>query len=479
MKLKGPFPRRLIVSAILILSASLYAAAATITVSNTNDGGPGSLRQAIADASSGDMIDFGLSNCPCTIFMTSTTYAINKDLTIAGPGAIQLILDGFAIADVNNRKIFTVISGNVVLDGMTLTHTGGLSSGGVFNAATLTVTNCVISNHVFSSSGGISNSGTLFVLNSTITGNGGSGVQTNGSATITNSTLSHNANASGGGIRLFGGTVTVVNSTITGNRAGAGPGLSGGGIRIEAGTMSLDNTIVAGNFRDNGSTVDDISGSIASARFNVIGDAATSGGIVHGTDGNIVGNSGSGTIPTASILDPSLAMNGGETPTHALATGSPALNAGNDAFAVDANANPLTTDQRGAGFARIVSGTVDIGAFEAPLADADGDGVPDANDNCVSTSNPDQFDTDADGLGDACDSDDDNDGAPDGSDNCPLISNPDQADFDLDGIGDTCDPQTGPPSNKEQCKNGSWARFNFPRVFANQGDCVQFVIFGL
>ncbi len=36
-------------------------------------------------------------------------------------------------------------------------------------------------------------------------------------------------------------------------------------------------------------------------------------------------------------------------------------------------------------------------------------------------------------------------------------------------------PQIGPPTNKDQCKNGGWQRFNFPRTFKNQGDCIQFV----
>ncbi|MDQ3684527.1 MAG: hypothetical protein M3430_02860, partial [Acidobacteriota bacterium] len=53
----------------------------------------------------------------------------------------------------------------------------------------------------------------------------------------------------------------------------------------------------------------------------------------------------------------------------------------------------------------------------------------------------------------------------DTTDNCPLAANADQADFDMDGIGDTCDPQTGPPSNKEQCKDGGWMRFDFPPRF--------------
>ena len=56
--------------------------------------------------------------------------------------------------------------------------------------------------------------------------------------------------------------------------------------------------------------------------------------------------------------------------------------------------------------------------------DDDDDGIPDTADNCPLVSNPDQADTDGDGLGDACDPDDDNDGIPDNEDNCPKVANP-------------------------------------------------------
>jgi C1A family cysteine protease len=71
--------------------------------------------------------------------------------------------------------------------------------------------------------------------------------------------------------------------------------------------------------------------------------------------------------------------------------------------------------------------------------DSDGDGVPDIVDNCPSDYNPDQTDTDGDGIGDACDDDDDNDTVADASDNCPTVPNPDQLDTDGDGQGDACD----------------------------------------
>ncbi|MCH8878021.1 MAG: thrombospondin type 3 repeat-containing protein [Chloroflexi bacterium] len=129
------------------------------------------------------------------------------------------------------------------------------------------------------------------------------------------------------------------------------------------------------------------------------------------------------------------------------------------------------------------------------IIDTDEDGVPDVEDNCPDVPNPDQLDTDTDGLGDACDEDDDNDGLldedeailgtdpldpdtdddglsdgdevvlgtdplnpdtdddgfSDGDDNCPTTANPDQADFDEDGVGDACDncPTTANPDQAD------------------------------
>lgn len=75
-----------------------------------------------------------------------------------------------------------------------------------------------------------------------------------------------------------------------------------------------------------------------------------------------------------------------------------------------------------------------------PINDPDGDGVCGAVDNCDAAANADQADTDADSIGDACDTDADNDGISDDIDNCPTQSNANQADADNDAIGDNCDP---------------------------------------
>src|SRR5262249_48293133 len=70
-------------------------------------------------------------------------------------------------------------------------------------------------------------------------------------------------------------------------------------------------------------------------------------------------------INTDPILGP-LAYYGGPTPTHILKVGSPAIDAGDPNFV-----SPPSTDQRGVGFARLVNGRIDIGAFERQASDID------------------------------------------------------------------------------------------------------------
>jgi len=75
-----------------------------------------------------------------------------------------------------------------------------------------------------------------------------------------------------------------------------------------------------------------------------------------------------------------------------------------------------------------------------PIIDTDNDGVPDVNDNCPTTPNTDQADSNNNRVGDACDvPDTDGDGVGDPIDNCPTTPNPGQEDTDGDGVGDACD----------------------------------------
>jgi Thrombospondin type 3 repeat len=101
-------------------------------------------------------------------------------------------------------------------------------------------------------------------------------------------------------------------------------------------------------------------------------------------------------------------------------------------------------------------GVDDIHVDGTPLgpSDGDGDGIPDASDNCAESANTDQADADGDGLGDACDPDRDGDAIPEETDNCPGMANPDQADADGDGLGDACDATPGTTSGK--ATGGGW-----------------------
>src|SRR6266511_885838 len=81
----------------LFFAVALLAHAATITVTNTNDSGAGSLRQALIDASDGDTITFAVSG---TIVLTSGELLVDKSITIPGPGAGRLAVDGNATSRV-------------------------------------------------------------------------------------------------------------------------------------------------------------------------------------------------------------------------------------------------------------------------------------------------------------------------------------------------------------------------------------------
>ena len=133
----------IVVLALLVVTGDGgQVSAATFTVTNTNDSGPGSLRQAIADANSSDTITFDSGILPGTITLTTGRLNINKDLTIQGPGASDLAIDGN-----NASRVFTICCGmTVTITGVTIQNgfTGG-NGGGIANLATLAITNSTIS----------------------------------------------------------------------------------------------------------------------------------------------------------------------------------------------------------------------------------------------------------------------------------------------------------------------------------------------
>ena len=141
----------------------------TLTVTNTNDSGPGSLRAEIAAAKTNTTIVFDPS-VEGTITLTSGELDITSNLTIQGPGADNLTVSGGG-----NSRVFEVgpkakvtLSGLTISNGLNFILAGNFSEGGgVFNHGTLTVSGCTLSDNLAGSGGGgIYNAGTLTVSNS-------------------------------------------------------------------------------------------------------------------------------------------------------------------------------------------------------------------------------------------------------------------------------------------------------------------------
>ncbi|MEM9542618.1 MAG: DUF4347 domain-containing protein [Cyanobacteria bacterium P01_E01_bin.42] len=233
---------------------------------------------------------------------------------------------------------------------------GGDDGGAIFNdGGVVTLENSTIRNNTALDEGGaIANlNGQVIINGSTINSNISQGTTTDGGVLendganarliVNSSTLSGNQGDQGGAIRnRNGGTVAVNNSTITQNTALT----NGGGIYNDGsgGTFTVRNSILAGNTGPN----PDVSGAITGDANNLIGNTTGSTGSIGGTN-DIVD-----TRPLDQILNTTLAANGlleRDPFTHALATGSPAIDAGDSTF---------TTDQRGA----VAIGVPDIGAYE-------------------------------------------------------------------------------------------------------------------
>ena len=229
----------------LTCAAGLFASPTTIIVTNTNDNGAGSLRQALVDANDGDTIDAtGISG---VITLTTGQLLVDKSVTINGPGADMLAIDGNAASVV--FFIFRNLPGETVtISGLTIRNgSGGSFGGGIENEETLTVTNSTISGNVVGElGGGIGNSGTATIINTIISGNSasqGGGIYNPGMMTVINSTISGNmGRSSGGACATADGTLEITNSTLSDNSADVGGGIENGG-----GTITITNTTVSGN----------------------------------------------------------------------------------------------------------------------------------------------------------------------------------------------------------------------------------------
>jgi CSLREA domain-containing protein len=403
----------------LLLAAALFAGlaavlptsvarAATITVNTTNDevnnDGDCSLREAIIAANTDTAVDA----CPAgsgadTIRLPAGNYVlsiagaiedaaqtgdldITEDLTLTGAGRANTTIDANGL-----DRVIQIFGSTVEIAGVTLT--GGntnpqagsgiyLGAGGALTLNASRVTNNASQRGIYALSSAVS----LNVINSRIDNNVGGGIYTLAPTTIVNSVISNNNDDSSGGGIYAEVTLTIVNSTISGNSADThGGGLlsnsttqlynvtianntadsdangvgEGGGIFVNSGTLTVRNSIIAGNFDNSPSTQHpDCSGTLTSQGYILV-ENTTLCTIVGSPFGNITG--------VSPDLGP-LQNNGGNTLTHALLAGSPAIDAGNPLGCADENSIDLTIDQRS--YARPIDGDgdgnarCDMGAYE-------------------------------------------------------------------------------------------------------------------
>jgi hypothetical protein len=218
---------------------------------------------------------------------------------------------------------------------------------------------------------------TVKVTNSTFAGNSATG------GSVGSSSSGYGGNAFGGGIGAQNqNSLRLVNDTIAQNRATAGTGYgggsdgtaNGGGINNVGGNsaVQLVNTLIAqntANVSGAGSASNDVNGTFNSLGHNFVGNVDGASGFSSALHDQLGSASGSGLLNPQ--FDPSgLTNNGGPTKTLALVAYSPAINTGDNAVTSSSTLlaslgiSPLSTDQRGSGFARKVDGTVDIGAYE-------------------------------------------------------------------------------------------------------------------
>lgn len=393
--------------------------AASIPVTNCNDDGAGSLRDAVAHAVSGDTVDLGGLSCS-TITLTSGAIEIPQDdlaVKYIGSGTHPTI-DGGGL----QRVFHHTGAGTLEIDGLTVTHgkyagdpalggcifsngdvyllgttvnacqargtggtTQGAKGGGVFAQGMIRTLESRITGNVASTTqsavlawgGGLFSGTGLAVSDSVISGNQtspyepglgtGGGALAIGDSVVSGSAVYGNQADTGGGLALFGNSAQVVDSTISTNNSGSSA------LLFDAGTSTLSNSTVA--FNTAGAFTAGVASSYALALYSsIVADNRMFGGgatqdlnaaTVLGSHNLIVSSTN---VPPGSLNDDPallpLAANGGFAPTHALSPQSPAIDQG--------DAQGLTTDQRGTGYARVVGLAADIGAFERQGAQ-DGD----------------------------------------------------------------------------------------------------------
>ncbi|HYE31855.1 MAG TPA: right-handed parallel beta-helix repeat-containing protein, partial [Methylomirabilota bacterium] len=309
-------------SAMMLVSAGLLMAAQTeaVEVQNTNDSGPGSLRQAVLDAPAGDTITFAPELSGQAIKLTSGSIVIDKNLTFVGPGASKLKIQ--RDSELSFRLFFVVNSSQISFSGLTFAN-GSETLGGSAVRTTagsrLEVRGCVFSDNFNWYAGAILSNGELLVdgcsfVNNRVRNEGGAIFAVGG--VVRNSTFYANEGRSGAAI-FSTGSMAVDHCTFVGHDTNPNDPTI-----LNRGALQISNSIFANS----------VAPGIRNSDFSTFTPTGVNFCTTEPVQGFItVPLTGEGGLNLAA-----LALNRGETPTFALLENSVAIDAAvNSTIGVD------------------------------------------------------------------------------------------------------------------------------------------------
>jgi hypothetical protein len=394
-----------------------------VSVTNCDDGGPGSLREVYFNAVDGDTID--LTQLSCSTISLTTGIALTNSgaahyVTLIGPGRDHLTIDGgnsnrvlvhngegylrlidlsitrgsyigyygggciYSYGGVHTEQV-NISQCSLFSGGSDRAYGGAIYSRGRTVLVATAITDSTAHSASANSGGGGVCADSIAIIGSTISGNTattednnhiarGGGVLSTADTQVYYSTIANNTADNGGGLSLFGlaaSVMTIIDSTISGNHAHR----LAGGVYSVSGPLLISNSTIAANAATLG----------VGAGVFVFSDTSVVSSIIAGnTSPDPQGTTDIGsTIPVTIIgannliieatmplppdtihADPLLGQlqdNGGFTPTHALLPGSPGIDQGLQ--------SGLAFDQRGAPYVRVFGVSADIGAFERQAPD--------------------------------------------------------------------------------------------------------------
>jgi hypothetical protein len=313
-----------------------------------NDSGVMTLADSLVTRNSAGWYGAGIYSDEGAVTLTDSTVSDNETTSSSSCGG-GIYADHAAL----------MLSGSTVSGNLTSEDGGGIWA--ISKKVTLN-RSAILRNCAGENGGGIyaTGLGELMIMADTVVADNearvsGGGVYIHSGLTVTNSTVTGNVAIEGGGLYTRRGKLTLTNSTVFGNKAiDNGGGVDGHDI---PNGVRLNNAIVANNTRGPVEG-DDVRGILDPASsHNLIGDANSSGGLLDGVHGNIVG--------ADALLTPVTTRDGSSVLYYVPRVDSPAIGGGSNNFAVGPDGSPLTLDQ--AGWARVARGVVDIGSVERPV----------------------------------------------------------------------------------------------------------------